>query len=230
MSIISVSKLVKTYVSGEVETRVLREVDLEVKKGEWLAIMGMSGAGKSTLMYQMALLDTPTSGDITVMDNNTALMKDSERTQFRLAHFGYVFQDYALLPELSATENVIIPLMMQGMETADAIWRAEETLDRLGLGERLRNLPSQLSGGEQQRVSIARAVAKHPHILFTDEPTANLDSVSSEGVIDALRDLHKEGQSIVMVTHEHRYTQHCDRVVVMEDGVVTKERKPYRGS
>lgn len=228
MKIIKAKKLTKTYVTGNVKTKVLKGIDLEIEKGEWVAIMGKSGAGKSTLMYQIGLLDYPTSGKIKIENKDILKMDDNQRTDFRLDELGYVFQDYALLPELDATENVIIPLIMKGMKTKDAIEVAQKYLTKLGLGERLYNKPSQLSGGEQQRVSIARAVAKNPKILFADEPTANLDSVSSEEVIKTLKSLHDEGQTIVMVTHEYEYTKYCDRVLDMSDGVIMEEKKPYK--
>ena len=228
MDIIKVKNLTRTFKSGTVETHVLKGIDLSVKKGEWLAIMGKSGAGKSTLMYQMSLLDYPTSGSIFVEDKNILEMKDYERTRFRLSQLGYVFQDHALLPELSAVENVIVPLVMQGYSDSESRDLAIKSLERLALGHRLNNRPSQLSGGEQQRVSIARAVAKNPEILFADEPTANLDSASSEEVIQTLKGLHDEGQTIVMVTHEYEYTKFCDRVLWVEDGLITSEKKPYK--
>jgi putative ABC transport system ATP-binding protein len=200
--VIEVKNITKTYVTGSIETKVLKGIDLDVKPGEWLAIMGKSGAGKSTLMYQMSLLDVPTSGEILVEGRDILEMNEVEKTDFRLTELGYVFQDYALVPELSAVENVMVPLIMQGLAVTEAKDLAAKSLDRIGLGHRLGNRPSQLSGGEQQRVSVARATAQNPRILFADEPTANLDNVSSEGVIDVMRELHAEGQTIVMVTHK----------------------------
>lgn len=228
MSIIKLEKIIKNYTTGSVVTEVLKGIDLEVQKGEWLAIMGKSGAGKSTLMYQMGLLDVPNSGSVEIEDLDISNLTEKERTYFRLTELGYVFQDYALLPELSAIENVIIPMMMQGETIEEAKRIAINSLTKLGLDHRLNNKPSQLSGGEQQRVSIARAVAKNPRILFADEPTANLDSVSSEEVIDALKKLHDAGQTVVMVTHEEEYTKYCNRILWMEDGVITKEKKPSK--
>lgn len=222
---IEVKNLTKTYTNGKVETHVLRGIDLDVVDGEFLAIMGKSGAGKSTLMYQISLLDKPTSGSIKIAGTRADGMTDRERTDFRLQKLGYIFQDYALVPDLSAAENVMIPLMMMGMSNADAEKRAEETLEAVGLGHRYDNRPGQLSGGEQQRVSIARAVAQNPTILFADEPTANLDSVSSEAVLAELVKLHKNGQTIVMVTHEKEYTRECDRILYMEDGLIVSEEK-----
>lgn len=224
-NIIQTKKLIKTYSNGNVDTHVLKGIDLEVKKGEWLAIMGKSGAGKSTLMYQISLLDVPTSGEIKVEGKNVDSMSDDERTHFRLTELGYVFQDYALLPELDVVENVIVPLLMQGMDMKEARGLAIKALERIGLDKRLDHRPSQLSGGEQQRVSVARATTQNPKILFADEPTANLDSVASDSVIEIMRDLHKGGQTIVMVTHEEEYTKYCDRIIYLDDGLIVKEEK-----
>lgn len=218
---ITIKNLTKTYTNGEIETPVLRGVDMNIKDGEFVAIMGKSGAGKSTLLYQMSLLDIPTSGSIEVAGKNILSMTEKERTQFRLHELGYIFQDYALVPELTAEENVAIPLFMEGMSPEVAYKKARAVMDAIGMQDKYTNRPNQLSGGEQQRVSIARAVAQEPEILFADEPTANLDSVSSNAVIEVLHELHKKGQTIVMVTHEPEYTTYCDRIIYLEDGVIT---------
>ncbi len=220
-NIISIRNLVKTYLTGQVETLVLKGIDLDIAEGEFVAIMGKSGAGKSTLLYQMSLLDRPTEGTIFVDGKDIITMSEAERTVFRLNKLGYVFQDYALVPELTAIENVAIPMLMQGNSTEAAYGKAAQVLDRIGLQQRHNNRPNQLSGGEQQRVSIARGVAQNQKILFADEPTANLDSNSSASVIETLRDLHEQGQTIVMVTHEAEYTKYCDRVIFLEDGKIT---------
>lgn len=225
MNIIEVKNITKTYKNGDVITHVLRGLDLSIKKGEWVAIMGKSGAGKSTFLYQMSLLDTPTTGDIFVEGKDVLALSDVERTDFRLTELGYVFQDYALVRELSALENVMVPLLMKGFSYSDAQQVAVASLDRIGLGNRLKNLPSQLSGGEQQRVSIARAVAQNPKILFADEPTANLDSITSQSIIEVFKEIHQSGQTIVMVTHEKEYTRYCDRVIYIEDGKIVDEDK-----
>ena len=219
---IKINNITKEFQNGDVVTRVLKGISLEIESGEFVAIMGKSGAGKSTLMYQMSLLDHPTSGEIYVDGVNVIGMNHNERTKFRLDNLGYIFQDYALVPELTAIENVIVPLLMQGKSDFEAENIARRSLEKIGLGHRENNLPSQMSGGEQQRVSIARAVAHNPKILFADEPTANLDSESSKAVIDIFRDLHKQGQTIVMVTHEPEYTVDCDRVIHVSDGQVVQ--------
>ncbi|HEV7701890.1 MAG TPA: ABC transporter ATP-binding protein [Candidatus Paceibacterota bacterium] len=226
---IKIKNLHKTYKTKEIETPVLRDINLEVSEGEFLGIMGKSGAGKSTLMYQIGLLDHPTSGEIVLNGKNTEQMSTEERTQMRLTELGYVFQDYALIPELTAVENVMIPLLMKGLSKIEARKISEEMLGRIGLVHRIENRPSQLSGGEQQRVSIARATAHDPKILFADEPTANLDTVSGLSIIELFQDLHKKGQTIVMVTHEEEYAKYCDRIIYLEDGKIVRETQQGKG-
>lgn len=221
---IEVRELTKTFVTGELVTPVLKGIDLTVKTGEFIAIMGRSGAGKSTLMYQMSLLDTPTSGSITIDGKDALAMTEDEKVSFRLRAFGYVFQEYALLPELTAVENVAVPLLMQGLDRVSAESRAADALQKVGLGHRLANLPSKLSGGEQQRVAIARAVAHTPGILFADEPTANLDRESSASVLAIFKQLHADGQTIIMVTHEEEYGKLAERIVRIDDGAIVGER------
>ncbi len=222
---IQVKNLTKTYKNGPLETHVLKGINLSISSGEFVAIMGKSGAGKSTLMYQISLLDEPTTGEIIVDGEKVLELSNKERTKFRLDRLGYVFQDYALVPELTASENVLIPLLMKGQSMDQAKVTALKALTEVGLSHREDNRPSQLSGGEQQRVSIARAIAENPKILFADEPTANLDSASGNHIIEVLRDLNKKGQTIVMVTHEKEYTLYCDRIIHLEDGKIVREEK-----
>lgn len=219
---ITVTNIKKEFKNGDIITQVLRGISLTIRQGEFVAIMGKSGAGKSTLLYQMSILDHPTSGQVILDGVDVTNMSHDERTSFRLHHLGYIFQDYALVPELTALENVLVPLLMQGKTFDQAEKLALDALIRIGLEHRKDNLPSQLSGGEQQRVSIARAVAHKPKILFADEPTANLDNASSQSVMDIFRELHKQGQTIVMVTHEPEYTVDCDRVITLSDGEIVK--------
>lgn len=217
---IEATNIIKKFGTGERELRVLKGLSLAVSAGEFVAITGRSGSGKSTLLYQLGLLDRPNEGAITIAGVATSELSDDERTRFRLLELGYVFQDYALLPELSALENVAVPLMMHGLRPEAVIRQAGEALERLGLKDRLHNLPSQLSGGEQQRVSIARAIAHHPKIIFADEPTANLDSETAKAVLRAFLDLHAAGQTIVMVTHEPEYAALTNRVLTLSDGLI----------
>ncbi|HEU4677796.1 MAG TPA: ABC transporter ATP-binding protein [Candidatus Paceibacterota bacterium] len=225
-TIIEANDIHRTFGTGELETRVLKGITLTVSAGDFVAIMGKSGAGKSTLMYQLSVLDHPTTGRVTVDGVNVASLSESEQTRFRLNTLGYVFQDYALVPDLSAEENIMVPLLMRGLSWEEAKTKAREALTGVGLPGKERNLPAQLSGGEQQRVSVARAIAGGPKIIFADEPTANLDSVSGNAIIELLRDLNRRGQTIVMVTHEEEYTKYCNRIIDMEDGRITGERRP----
>ena len=222
---IEVKNLTKSFIDGESETKVLKGIDLKTTEGEFIAIMGRSGAGKSTLLYQMSLLDRPTTGEIFIDGKNVVDLSSEERTNFRLTTLGYVFQDYALLPEMTALENVALPLLMQSISEKEAYKKAAEHLTKVGLGQRLNNLPSKLSGGEQQRVSIARAIAHDPKILFADEPTANLDNESSRIIMDIFKKLHDDGQTIIMVTHEVEYSKFAERVVHMDDGKIISSEK-----
>jgi len=222
---IETKNLTRSFKNGDVLTPVLKGIDFAAADGEFVAIMGRSGAGKSTFLYQISLLDEPTGGAITIDGHDTHRMSEEQRMRFRLNKFGYVFQDYALLPELTALENVALPLLMQGKTRRAAYAEAQQSLERVELGHRLHNLPSQLSGGEQQRVSISRAIAHKPAVLFADEPTANLDNESSSKVMDTFTELHKEGQTIIMVTHEEQYAALAERLVRMDDGRIVSETK-----
>ena len=220
-TIIQAKKLIKSFKDGDKETFVLKGVDLEVKEGEFIAIMGRSGAGKSTCMYQLSLLDEPSGGEILIDGHDTHNMDEYARTDFRLRKLGYVFQDYSLIPELSAVENVALPQVQQGIDFKTARKNAEKSLESVGLGNKFTNLPGELSGGEQQRVAVARAISHNPKILFADEPTANLDIENSTRVIEIFKKLNKEsGLTVVMVTHEEEYGKMADRVIRMSDGLV----------
>ncbi len=219
-TLIEVTNLTKTFKDGEKETHVLKGIDFTAEEGEWTSIMGRSGAGKSTFMYQMSLLDDPSGGEVKIFGKDTHKMSADEKTLFRLNELGYVFQDYALLPDLTAMENVAVPLMMQGKTKDAAYAEAKRSLERVGLAHRLTNLPAQMSGGEQQRTSIARALAHKPRILFADEPTANLDNESSKTVMALFKDIHKSGQTIIMVTHEEEYAKMAKRIVRLDDGKI----------
>ena len=222
--IIKASNSTKSFGSGDLFTTILKGIDVVIHAGEFVAIMGKSGAGKSTLMYQLSVLDEPTSGTLTIDSESIERKNENERTEFRLRTLGYVFQDYALVPDLNAEENVMVPLVMRGMSWSEARTIARASIDAVGLPTKYKNLPSELSGGEQQRIAVARAVAGKPKILFADEPTANLDSFSSQQVIDLITSLNRDfGQTIVMVTHEREYALGCNRIIHMEDGRIIRE-------
>ncbi len=222
---IIVNNIVKKFKMGTVESIVLKGINFTVPKGQFLAITGRSGSGKSTLLYQLGLLDHPTEGSITINDEVVTNLYGSKRIEFRRKNLGYIFQDYAILPTLTAKENVILPMMM-GDDAKNSIeQRAKEALEKVGLEKQINNLPSQLSGGEQQRVGIARAIAHNPSIIFADEPTANLDTESSKVVLDIFLKLNNEGQTIIMVTHEPEYAKLADRIIEISDGKIISDKK-----
>lgn len=217
---IEVKKLIKTYKDGEKETQVLKNVDFFAEQGDFIAIMGRSGAGKSTLLYQMSMLDDPTSGEVFIDGVDVLKLSQEKRSNFRLKELGYVFQDYALLPDLTALENVALPLLMRGENKKLAYKHATSMLEKVGLGHRIHNTPAALSGGEQQRVSVARAIVHNPKVLFADEPTANLDNESSVQIMNIFIELNKQGQTIIMVTHEEEYAKLTKRIVRLDDGKI----------
>ncbi len=228
-NIIEATNIHRTFGKGDIATHVLKGIDINIKQGEFVAIMGKSGAGKSTLMYQLSALDEPTEGNIIINGTDVTELGEKEKTHFRLNTLGYVFQDYALVPDLSARENVMMPLLMRNWSWEDARKKADASLDNVGLQGKYNNLPAELSGGEQQRVAVARAIAGEPKILFADEPTANLDSISGGQIIDLITCLHeKEGQTVVMVTHEDEYATNCDRIIRMEDGLIVDQNERKR--
>ena len=226
MEALRLEKLEKEFIDGLEKIRVLRGVDLNVKQGDFVSITGKSGTGKSTLIYQMGLLDHPTNGKVFIEGKDSSSFSMKERTECRLFNFGFVFQDYALMPELNAWENIALPVLMRGVSKEEARRRAVEILDTLGMKDKARNVPSKLSGGEAQRVSIGRAIVHKPKILFADEPTANLDTERSRQIIDIFHELHRQGQTIIMVTHELDYAEEAARVLVVEEGV-TREKNRY---
>lgn len=218
---IKVENLTRTY-PGEVPTRALKGVSFEIADGEFVALMGRSGSGKSTLLHQLGLIDTPTAGSVVIDSLDAMSLSDAERTRFRLQHLGYVFQEYALINELTALENVYLPAMaMEGNHDKE---RAAHLLALVGLSERLNHYPSEMSGGEQQRVAIARALINNPKVLFADEPTANLDTVSADVVFRLFQKLNRElKQTILVVTHEPEDKKYVDRVIWLKDGLIEKE-------
>ena len=222
---IKVIDLKKTY-EVRVPVQALKGVSFQVERGEFVAIMGPSGAGKSTLLHLLALLDPPTSGKIEIDGADISTLSYRQKTAFRLRELGYVFQEYALLPELNALENVYLPLMLLGTGRKEYVETATGLLQTVGLGQRLHHLVHELSGGEQQRVAVARSLVNKPKVLFADEPCANLDTENKGIVMSLLRRLCNElNQTIVMVTHEMEETEYADRVVWIKDGIIEREEK-----
>lgn len=224
---IIVKNLKRHYGTGKTTVKALQGVSFEIKKGEFVAIMGASGSGKTTLLRILALLDNATDGEYTIQGLEVANLPEEERCYYRLTQVGYIFQDYALISEMSSAENVYVLSMMEGKSKKEAYETALEALDKVGLKDKHARIPDELSGGEKQRVAIARAIAKKPDILFADEPCANLDTANSKQVLDVFKELNEKfGQTIVMITHELWHTKYVDRVITLEDGkLVSDERK-----
>lgn len=221
MTLIRAEQLNKTYRDAENTVVALAHATLTMEKGEFIAVTGRSGSGKSTLFHQMGLIDTPTSGSLSILGTDVLRLTEKQKTSFRLANIGYIFQDYALIPTLTATENVALPLLMAGMPKQAAYAQAVATLASVGLKGREGHLPSELSGGQQQRVSIARAVSHAPALILADEPTANLDNETSLAVLGIFRSLTSQGITVVMITHENEYAKLTDRVITLFDGKIT---------
>ena len=224
-NIIQMKNIHKTYRMGELRVNALNGIDFSVKKGEFVSIMGPSGSGKSTMLHMMGLLDDPTKGSIEIKGREVSKMDEDMKTRFRLRELGFVFQFYSLLPELNALENVFIPQMLMGKKNHELRKNASEVLGILGLEHRTMNYPHQLSGGEQQRVSIARAIVNSPEILLADEPTAALDSKSAANVFNSIRHLNEKlGHTVIVITHEESLGAMADRGVWLKDGQITKEK------
>ncbi|MBC7297978.1 MAG: ABC transporter ATP-binding protein [Dietzia sp.] len=217
----------KTYHLGSVEVRALEDVSVTAAPGEMICIMGKSGSGKSTLLRQLSLIDRPTAGEVLIDGVATTGMRESRRAQLRLERLGYVFQEYALIPELTATENVLLPALQRDGRAGRDRDRAAELLDAVGLGDRLHHRPKELSGGQQQRVAIARALVNSPSIVFADEPTANLDSASGKAVMDTLTRLNREtGITVLFVSHDPDYAVYASRLIHLADGHLVEEATP----
>ncbi|HEY0037345.1 MAG TPA: ABC transporter ATP-binding protein [Longimicrobium sp.] len=223
--IIQARDLQKHYDLGAETVRALRGVDLEIHRNEYVAIMGPSGSGKSTFMNLIGCLDTPTGGEYVLNGQKVAGMKEDDLARVRNREIGFVFQTFNLLPRSTALENVELPLVYGGFAKKERRERAVQALEHVGLGDRMDHRPSQLSGGQRQRVAIARALVTRPSIILADEPTGNLDSVTSEEIMALFADLHAQGQTIIMVTHEPDIAAHAERVVTLKDGVIASDRR-----
>lgn len=222
-SIIAVRELRKVYIMGETQVNALQSISLDIYKNEYVALMGPSGSGKSTLMNLLGCLDSPSSGEYYLNGTNVSTMTDSELAEVRNKEIGFVFQTFNLLPRLSALENVALPLVYAGMSKSKRLERAAEVLRAVNLGDRMDHKPNELSGGQRQRVAIARALVNHPSIILADEPTGNLDSKTSIEIMGIFEELHKLGNTIILVTHEPDIAEYAHRVVRMRDGLIESD-------
>ncbi len=223
MSLVDVRDMYKIYNPGENEVRAIDGITLTIEKGEFVAIIGQSGSGKSTLMNMLGLLDIPTSGTYLLDGIDTANMTDDELSEIRNKEIGFIFQGFNLIPSLTAVENVELPLVYRGMKKEERNKLALEALDRVGLSHRLDHLPKQMSGGQQQRVAIARAVAARPPVILADEPTGNLDSHSGIEVMKILHELHEEGRTVILITHDNDIASEAERVIRIQDGQIVSD-------
>ena len=221
--LIQLEGITKVFLADEVETHALSGIHLEIEQGEYLSIAGPSGCGKSTLLSILGLLDSPSAGSYILNGHSVANLDAAERARIRNREVGFIFQSFNLIGDLTVFENVELPLTYRGMAPAERKQRVNESLEKVGMSHRVRHYPSQLSGGQQQRVAVARALAGKPAILLADEPTGNLDSKNGEAVMQLLRELHREGATICMVTHDPRFARHADRIVHLFDGRVVEE-------
>ncbi len=222
-SIIELSNIAKSYTIGTEEIHALRSVSLEIYKNEYVALMGPSGSGKSTLMNILGCLDSPSNGEYILNNLAVAKMLDNDLAEVRNKEIGFVFQSFNLLPRSTALDNVILPLIYAGFSKADRIKRGKEVLEQVGLGDRIMHKPNELSGGQRQRVAIARALVNNPAIILADEPTGNLDSKTSVEIMGLFEEIHKNGNTIILVTHEEDIAQHAHRIVRLKDGEVERD-------
>ena len=220
---ITLKNIKKVFKTEEIETWALQNVNLEVKKGEFVAIMGPSGCGKSTLLNLLGLLDTPTEGTYMLDGKDVSHMNEDERTDLRKGKLGFVFQSFNLIDELNVSDNVELPLLYMGIPKKERKQKVKEVVERVAMSHRAQHFPSQLSGGQQQRVAIARAVISHPQIILADEPTGNLDSKHGKEVMELLSELHKEGTTIIMVTHSQHDANYAERIINLFDGEIVSE-------
>jgi putative ABC transport system ATP-binding protein len=223
MEVVKIEKMSKTYMMGQTQLHALKEVDLAVSRGQYLAIMGPSGSGKSTLLNLLGCLDRPSSGRYYLGGSDVSHMDDTELSQIRGKRIGFIFQSYNLIAQLNVLENIELPMFYQGVSAFDSRARAYELADIVGLGDRIKHRPWELSGGQQQRVAIARALANDPVIILADEPTGNLDSASGAEILSILENLHNQQKTIIVVTHDTSIAQRAQRIIHLLDGRIERE-------
>jgi len=224
MSVIEIRNLRKTYITGKVAVHALQDISVDIDSNEYVALMGPSGSGKSTLMNMLGCLDTPTSGDYILNGKNVSELTEREMAAIRNEEIGFVFQSFNLMPRLNALENVCLPLIYAGMPKRDRIARGEELLEAVGLGDRMDHKPNELSGGQIQRVAVARSMANNPSIILADEPTGNLDTKTSDEIMDLFAKIHSEGNTVILVTHEDEIAARAKRIIRLRDGLVESDK------
>ena len=221
--VIDLKNIIRNFQLGSQTVHVLKDIDLTIKKGEYVALMGPSGSGKSTLMNLLGCLDTPTSGSYMIANRDVSKMNDNQLADVRNKEIGFVFQTFNLIPRQTALQNVALPLVYAGEKKEKRISRAKKVLDEVGLSDRITHKPNQLSGGQRQRVAIARALVNSPSIILADEPTGNLDSTTSNEIMTLFEEIHKNGNTLIIVTHEEEIAQHANRIIRLKDGKIESD-------
>lgn len=221
--VIEIRNIIRNFQLGQEVVHVLKGIDLDIEKGEYVAIMGPSGSGKSTLMNLLGCLDTPTSGKYILNGKDVSQMSDDELADIRNKEIGFVFQTFNLLPRTTALENVALPMVYSGIAKADRMKRAEEVLTNVGLADRMDHKPNQLSGGQRQRVAVGRALVNRPSIILADEPTGNLDSKTSVEIMHLFDEIHNAGNTVILVTHEEDVARHAHRIIRLKDGMIESD-------